>query len=373
MFCSGQVPLDPETGELVEGVDRRRRRAAAWRTSRVVAAAAGAQLADAVRMGIYVTDMGDVQGGQRGLRRRTSRPTRRPARRSASPRCPLGAEGRDRCRHRAPRLSRHRRRRRGGAARRRGDRAAHADAVLAHDLRARGRRRRAEGREPPAHRLVQGPRRRRPSSPRWARRAARNGVVAASAGNHAQGARRRRRARAACTARCSCPPTRRSPRSRRRAARARRSTSAATRVDECLAAARARAERGRAGVRAPVRRSRRRRRPGLARARAARGRARPRQGRRAGRRRRAVRRAWRSRSSPRGPRCEVVGVQVAACAPYPESLRRGEPVPATSALTIADGIAVKRPGELTLPLLDALGRRRRRGRRGRDRRGDGAC
>ena len=51
------------------------------------------------------------------------------------------------------------------------------------------------------------------------------------------------------------------------------------------------------------------------------------------------------------PEVEVVGVQAAACAPYPESLRRGEAVPAGSALTIADGIAVKRPGELTLPLL----------------------
>jgi threonine dehydratase len=51
------------------------------------------------------------------------------------------------------------------------------------------------------------------------------------------------------------------------------------------------------------------------------------------------------------PEVEVVGVQVAACAPYPESLRQGRPVPATSALTIADGIAVKSPGELTLPLL----------------------
>ena len=58
------------------------------------------------------------------------------------------------------------------------------------------------------------------------------------------------------------------------------------------------------------------------------------------------------------PEVEVVGVQAAACAPYPESLRRGEPVPASSALTIADGIAVKRPGELTLGLLDALRRRR---------------
>jgi threonine dehydratase len=51
------------------------------------------------------------------------------------------------------------------------------------------------------------------------------------------------------------------------------------------------------------------------------------------------------------PHVEVIGVQAAACAPYPESLRRGEPVPATSVLTIADGIAVKRPGDLTLPLL----------------------
>jgi threonine dehydratase len=51
------------------------------------------------------------------------------------------------------------------------------------------------------------------------------------------------------------------------------------------------------------------------------------------------------------PEVEVVGVQAAACAPYPESLRRGEPVPATSALTIADGIAVKHPGALTLDLL----------------------
>jgi threonine dehydratase len=51
------------------------------------------------------------------------------------------------------------------------------------------------------------------------------------------------------------------------------------------------------------------------------------------------------------PDVEVIGVQVAACAPYPESLRRGEPVPAGSVLTIADGIAVKRPGDLTLDLL----------------------
>jgi threonine dehydratase len=51
------------------------------------------------------------------------------------------------------------------------------------------------------------------------------------------------------------------------------------------------------------------------------------------------------------PEVEVVGVQAAACAPYPESLAQGRPVPAETALTIADGIAVKRPGDLTLALL----------------------
>jgi threonine dehydratase len=52
------------------------------------------------------------------------------------------------------------------------------------------------------------------------------------------------------------------------------------------------------------------------------------------------------------PEVEVVGVQANACAAFAESLRRGEPVGVSSALTIADGIAVKRPGELTLGLVD---------------------
>jgi len=44
-------------------------------------------------------------------------------------------------------------------------------------------------------------------------------------------------------------------------------------------------------------------------------------------------------------------VQVAACAPYPAALAAGTPVAVTAASTIADGIAVKRPGVLTLPLV----------------------
>ena len=56
VFCSGQVPLDPETGELVVGsIDAMTRRC--LDNLATVAEAAGAQLSDAVRMGIYVTDM----------------------------------------------------------------------------------------------------------------------------------------------------------------------------------------------------------------------------------------------------------------------------------------------------------------------------
>ncbi len=51
------------------------------------------------------------------------------------------------------------------------------------------------------------------------------------------------------------------------------------------------------------------------------------------------------------PEVEVIGVQVATCAPFLESLRTDNPVAVNSALTIADGIAVKRPGRLTLSLV----------------------
>jgi threonine dehydratase len=52
------------------------------------------------------------------------------------------------------------------------------------------------------------------------------------------------------------------------------------------------------------------------------------------------------------PEVEVIGVQVDSCAPFPASLEAGRPVAVRSALTIADGIAVKRPGEFTLPLIE---------------------
>lgn len=51
------------------------------------------------------------------------------------------------------------------------------------------------------------------------------------------------------------------------------------------------------------------------------------------------------------PEIHVIGVQVDTCAPFPGSLAAGEPKTVGSALTIADGIAVKRPGGLTLALV----------------------
>jgi threonine dehydratase len=51
------------------------------------------------------------------------------------------------------------------------------------------------------------------------------------------------------------------------------------------------------------------------------------------------------------PDVRVVGGQVAACAPYPAALAAGAPLAVHGASTIADGIAVKRPGVLTLPLV----------------------
>ncbi len=57
LFCSGQVPLDPATGSLVEGSIGEQTTRALENLS-TVCSAAGARLEDAVRVGIYVTDMG---------------------------------------------------------------------------------------------------------------------------------------------------------------------------------------------------------------------------------------------------------------------------------------------------------------------------
>jgi 2-iminobutanoate/2-iminopropanoate deaminase len=56
LFCSGQIPLDPKTGELVDG-------SVAEQTGRclenlaAVCSAAGTSLGDAVRLTVYTTEM----------------------------------------------------------------------------------------------------------------------------------------------------------------------------------------------------------------------------------------------------------------------------------------------------------------------------
>ena len=58
LFCSGQIPLDPASGELVGGSAGEQARQCLENLTAVVEAA-GASLADAVRCTIYLTDMGD--------------------------------------------------------------------------------------------------------------------------------------------------------------------------------------------------------------------------------------------------------------------------------------------------------------------------
>ena len=58
LFCSGQIPLDPGTGEIVkDDVEGQTRRC--LENLAAVCAAAGATLGDAVRLTVYLTDMGD--------------------------------------------------------------------------------------------------------------------------------------------------------------------------------------------------------------------------------------------------------------------------------------------------------------------------
>jgi 2-iminobutanoate/2-iminopropanoate deaminase len=57
LFLSGQTPVDPATARLVEG-DIGAQTRQCLENLEAVARAGGAALADAVRVGIYVTDMG---------------------------------------------------------------------------------------------------------------------------------------------------------------------------------------------------------------------------------------------------------------------------------------------------------------------------
>jgi threonine dehydratase len=52
------------------------------------------------------------------------------------------------------------------------------------------------------------------------------------------------------------------------------------------------------------------------------------------------------------PDTRVIGIQVEACAAFEESLRTHSPTTFDASTTIADGIAIKRPGDITLPLVE---------------------
>jgi threonine dehydratase len=54
------------------------------------------------------------------------------------------------------------------------------------------------------------------------------------------------------------------------------------------------------------------------------------------------------------PAVRVVGVQVEGCSPFARALRTGDAAAVPGPVTIADGIAIKHPGELTLPLARLL-------------------
>jgi 2-iminobutanoate/2-iminopropanoate deaminase len=56
LFCSGQIPLDPRTGDIV-GANPAEQAGRCLENLAAVCAAAGASLGDAVRITIYTTDM----------------------------------------------------------------------------------------------------------------------------------------------------------------------------------------------------------------------------------------------------------------------------------------------------------------------------
>jgi 2-iminobutanoate/2-iminopropanoate deaminase len=57
LFCSGQIPLDPASGELV-GETPAEQAAQCLRNLEAVCAAAGSSLASAVKLTVYMLDMG---------------------------------------------------------------------------------------------------------------------------------------------------------------------------------------------------------------------------------------------------------------------------------------------------------------------------
>ncbi len=79
LFVSGTLPVDPRTGQLVGG-DIEAQSRQVFRNLAAIAEAAGGQLADAVKVTVFLTDLGDFQRVSRVYREWFGEPFRRGAR-----------------------------------------------------------------------------------------------------------------------------------------------------------------------------------------------------------------------------------------------------------------------------------------------------
>ncbi|MBX3132922.1 MAG: Rid family detoxifying hydrolase [Gemmatimonadaceae bacterium] len=89
LFCSGQTPIDPATGKLIDG-DVTAQTHRVFDNLAAVLAAAGLSLADAIKCNVYLTDMNDFGAMNAAYQQRFTAPY--PARTTvAAAGLPLGA------------------------------------------------------------------------------------------------------------------------------------------------------------------------------------------------------------------------------------------------------------------------------------------
>lgn len=73
LYLSGQIPLDPATGEIVQGdIAMQTRRV--FENIKAVLEAGGASFADVVRVGIYLTDLNDFAAVNEAMKRYFAEP-----------------------------------------------------------------------------------------------------------------------------------------------------------------------------------------------------------------------------------------------------------------------------------------------------------
>ena len=72
VYVSGQIGIDPATGNLVEGVDAQIEQV--FRNLEAIAAAAGASLQDAVKVSVFLTDMGNFARVNEAMARHVPQP-----------------------------------------------------------------------------------------------------------------------------------------------------------------------------------------------------------------------------------------------------------------------------------------------------------